>query len=78
MVEEPEKQPWKNPTPSAATYSREGSRQIGTSPRGAKGWCPTSGTLVPEMSTRMISPQNVWFGTLMGLMSGDPRVSQET
>lgn len=74
MVGEAEKQSCKNPTPSAATYNGEGSHQIGTYPKGAKGWCPTLGTLALEMCTRMMSPQNVWFGAPMGLMSGDLRV----
>lgn len=73
MVDETEKKSCKNPTHSAATHNWEGSHPISISPRGAKGWCPTSGILAWELCTRKMKPQNVWFGKPIRLMSGDPK-----
>lgn len=47
----------KEPTPELATYSREGSHHTGISPRGARVWCPTSGTPTPGSCNREATPK---------------------
>lgn len=44
---------YKNPTPASVIYSKDEPQQIGACSRRAKDWFPTTGTLAPEICTRM-------------------------